>query len=306
MFSYFTYGLRIHSALPLPELVADEAAALGNEADVTIRFGRIEAVPFKTNDRWRHIHAQEEEVYLFWRGVGLFLVRGGCEIIVDPAAGVKGSMLRLFILGTALAILLHQRAHMVVLHASTAAISGQAVAFAGAGGSGKSMMVATLHERGHSLLADDISAVDVRNGNPVALPGFPYLRLWPDSVTSLGRIPEALPRLRPELEKRGCRVTTGFSPGPIPLKYIYVLSQGPKPEIKPLRAHEALIELMPHWYGARFGMELLRALGLSTHFLQCAALVNRTTVCRLEKPDSLSSVPDAIWLVEEHIASDSG
>ncbi len=290
MFSYVAYGLRIHSALPLPELVAGEAAATASEADVIIRFGRIKAVPFETNGTGRHIHAQEEEVYLFWQRIGMFLVRGEREIIIDPAAGVEERVLRLFTLGTTLAMLLHQRGQVVVLHASTAAISGQAVAFAGAAGTGKSITVAALHERGHNLLADDILAVDVRSGNPVALPGFPHLKLWPDAVTSLGRIPEALPRLRPELEKRGYRITTRFARAPVPLKCIYVLNQGPEPKIEPLCSRDALIELMPHWYGARFGVELLQA-------------VNKTTVCRLERPDRLSSLPDVLRLVEEHLAS---
>jgi hypothetical protein len=306
MFSYIAYGLRIHSALPLPELVAAEAVAPGSAADATIRFGRIETVPFETNGAGRHIHAQEQEVCLFWQGIGMFLVRGGCEIIIDPSPGVTEGVLRLFVLGATLAMLLHQRGQAVVLHASAAAISDQAVAFAGAGGMGKSIIAATLHARGHHLLADDILAINVCAGGAVVLPGFPYLKLWPDSVISLGRIPEALPRLRPEVEKRGYRITTGFSRTPIPLKCIYVLNPGPEPKIEPLCSHKSLFGLMPHWYGARFGTELLQALGLTTHFLQCAALANKTTVCRLERPDSLSSIPDVVRLVEEHIASDLG
>jgi hypothetical protein len=240
-------------------------------------------------------------VHLFWKGVGTCLVRDGREIVVDPAPDVEERVLRLFILGTIFAMLLHQRGEVVVLHASVVAISGQAVAFIGAKGAGKSAIAATLHAQGHDLVADDILAIDMRQGCPMALPGFPHLKLWPDSVASLGHVPETLPRLRPELEKRGYRITTGFSPAPVPLKCIYVLNQGPEPRIEPLCPPEALIELMPHWYGARFGTELLQDLGLETHFLQCAALVNRTTVCRLERPDSLSSLPDVVRLVEEHL-----
>jgi hypothetical protein len=303
MFSYVAYSLRIHSALPLPELVTAEVVAPGSKADVTIHFGRIDSVPFETNGAGRHIHAQKEEIYLFWQGVGMFLVRGGNEIVIDPAAGVKEGVLRLFVLGATLAMLLHQRRQAVVLHASAAAISDQAVAFAGAGGMGKSIIAATLHQRGHYLLADDVLALDVRTGNPVALSGFPYLKLWPDSIASLGHTPEALPRLRQEVEKRGYRISTGFSRTPVPLKCIYVLSQSPDRKIEPLRSREALFELMPHWYGARFGAELLQALGLSTHFLQCAALANSTPIYRLTKPDTLSSLPDVVRLVEEHVAA---
>jgi len=304
MFSYVAYGLRIHSALPLPELIADEAATTGSEADVIIRFGKIEAVPFETNGAARHIHAIAGEVYLFWQGIGLFLVRGEREIIINPAPGVEERVLRLFILGTTFAMLLHQRGEVVVLHASVVAISDQAVAFVGAKGAGKSAIAATLHAQGHELVADDILAIDMNQGCSTALPGFPHLKLWPDSVASLGHVPETLPRLRPELEKRGHRITTGFARAPVPLRCIYVLSPGPEPEIEPLRPQEALIELMPHWYGARFGTELLQTLGLSTHFLQCANLASKVPVYRLKRPPSLSALPDVSRLVEEHLASD--
>ena len=299
MFSYVAYGLNIHCVLPLPELVA-----IDGEADVIVHLGKVEGLPAEAHGARRFLRATAEGVYLFWKGVGTCLVRDGREIVVDPAPGVEERVLRLFILGTAFAMLLHQRGEVVVLHASVVAISGQAVAFIGAKGAGKSAIAATLYAQGHDLVADDILAIDMNQGCPMALPGFPHLKLWPDSVASLGHVPETLPRLRPGLEKRGYRITAGFARAPVPLRCIYVLSPGPEPEIEPLRPQEALIELMPHWYGARFGVELLRALGLSTHFLQCVNLVNKSTVCRLKRPPSLSALPKVTRLVEEHLASD--
>ena len=83
-----------------------------------------------------------------------------------------------------------------------------------------------------------------------------------------------------------------------------MLAHGPELGIEPLQPQEALTELMPHWYGARFGMGLLRSLGLSSFFLQCATLANKITVCRLKRPPSLSALPDVAQLVEEHLARD--
>lgn len=300
---YVAYGLKIHSALPLPELIASEAASTEGEADVIIRLGRIEAVPFETNGAARYIHATAEEVYLFWQGIGLFLVRGGREIVVDPAPDVEERVLRLFVLGTTLAMLLHQRGELVVLHASAVGISGQAVAFVGVKHAGKSTMAAILHKQGHDLVADDILAIDPSRSGPMALPGFPHLKLWPDSVNSLGHVPDTLPQLHPKLEKRGYRIANGFSSVAMPLRCIYVLGQGQKPEIEALRPREAWTELMPHWYGARFGTELIRALGPPTHFLQCVDLANKIAVCRLRRPPSLSALPDVVPLVEAHLAS---
>ena len=113
-----------------------------------------------------------------------------------------------------------------------------------------------------------------------------------------------LPQLHPLSEKRARRVTQEFFQKPLPLRCIYVLGQGSEPEIEPLRPQEALTEIMRHWYGARFGMELLRPLGISSFFLQSANLANKVTVCRLKRPFSLPALPDVARLVEEHIARD--
>ncbi len=297
------YGWSIRSALPLPELMAVEAAFTENEADVVIRLGKIATAPFATNGAARRLQATAGGIYLFWQGVGLFLVHGGREMVIDPAPGVTEDTLRLFILSTPLALLLQQRG-LAVLHASTAVIAGQAIAFAGEKGAGKSIMAAALHARGHELLADDILAINMLPECPLALPGFPYLKLWPDAVAALGYAPEMWPRLHPQAEKRGCRLTARFATASVPLKSIYLLKQGQELKIEPLCPREALLELLPHWYGARFGPELLQELGLSTHFLQCATLVNKINVYRLERPDCLAGLADAARLVEAHAAAD--
>ncbi len=299
LYTYRAYGLNIHSALPLPELTPGTGAA-----DVIIRLGKVEGLPPEAKTAYRYIKAAPKGIYLAWDGVGAFLVRAGREIIVEPRPGLKERVLRLFILGTTLAMLLHQRGELAVLHASVVAIDGQAVGFVGAKSAGKSTMAASLHARGHNLLSDDILAVDLSQSRPVALPGFPYFKLWPDSVAALGHVAESLPRLRPELEKRGYHLTDGFSSAPVPLKGIYVLDRGPEAAIEPIHPQQALLELMPHWYGARFGMELLQALGVSTHFLQCAALARDVPIYRFSRPRSLSGLPDVARLLEKQIVGE--
>ena len=229
LYTYVAYGLRIAAALPLPELTTAESGPekCQPEADVVVRFGKVAGCSGRTRGAHRSLCATDTGMLLTWEGVGAFLVRDGCEIIVDPDPGVEEHVLRLFILGTTFAVLLHQRKEVTVLHASVVAIAGQAIAFAGAKGMGKSTMAAALQARGHDLVADDILAVKMQGDQPVALPGFPHLKLWPDSLASLGYGAERLPRLRPEVEKRGYRLNAGFTPMPVPLRCIYLLSSGP-------------------------------------------------------------------------------
>ena len=296
MYSYRAYGLGIQSALPLPELVTEEAAA-----DVHVRIGTVPRPSIETEAEGGYFWATPREAGRFVDGVGAFLVRGGREILVDPAPGVDERVLRLSILGPAFALVLHQRGQFV-LHASAVESAGGAVAFAGGSGWGKSTLAATLHARGYGLVSDDVTAIVLGTEGPVVLPAFPQLKLWPEAATSLGKVPETLPLLHPLFEKRAHRVTRGFWQRPLPLRRIYVLDEGADPTLESLHPHVAALELVRHWYGARFGDSLLRVDGgAGTHFRQCAILANTVPVQRLRRPHPIRAILDLVRLVEDDL-----
>ncbi len=278
--------------MPLPELVSGEAAA-----DVIIALGKVDRLPSEAVGAEGYSEATSEEAYFFWEEVGAFLVRSGREIIVEPAPGVEERVLRLFVLGPVLGVLLHQRGWLV-LHASAVAIEGGAVAFLGGAGWGKSTTAAVLHARGHGILADDVTAVHLDTDRPMVSPGFPRLKLWPEAAVSVGDNPQALPRLHPELEKRARSVTRGFSSASLPLRRIYVLAEGESQRIEPLQPQEALVELVRHSYVSR----LRQAAEAPTHFLQCSSVVKTVPIHRLRRPKYLPALPDLARLVEEDLA----
>lgn len=297
MYTYVAYGLGIHSALPLPELVA--SAAVG--ADVVIQIGKLDGPLPEPPHTGSDFHVTSEGAYFFWEQVGAFLVRDGKEITVEPFPGVEERLIRLPLLGMVLAALLHQRG-LLVLHASTVAINGSAVAFLGKKGWGKSTIAAALHAHGHRVVVDDMLAIDVAaTESPMVHPGFPQLKLWPDVVASLGDDPETLDRLHSQVEKRARSVTAGFSQTPLPLKRIYVLDAGPAREIETLRAHEAFIELVRHSY---FAGSFQAVDAVSSHFRKCVSLTRRVPMGRLKRQGSLSTLPALARLVEEHLARD--
>lgn len=299
--SYTAYGLGIHSPLPLPELVVSEA-----EAEVAVRAGRLELPPSTPTSTGCSFSFAQGKIYLFWEKVGKFLVQDGHEIIMDPIPGIEDSVLRLFLLGPVLGVLLQQRG-LLVLHGSAVAVNGSAVAFIGNKGFGKSTTAAALCSRGHAFVADDIVALEIRDAEgPRVLPGFPQLKLWPEAVASLGDDPEALPPIRPEIEKRARHVTTRFSQSPIPLCCIYVLSGGATLEIDPTQAQATFVELVRHLYVSRFGSSFLQAIGASSLFFQCAALAKRIPLRYLKRPYDLSALSEVAQLVEHDLVELAG
>src|SRR5882724_8544688 len=122
------FGLRIHSEIPLPEAPNTEG-----KSEVTIRFGKVEKPA--GDDTARTYAVYREQIRVFWRGVGTFSIRSGCEVVVDPELGAEAAVLRLYLLGPVLGILLHQRGFLV-LHASVVSIAGAVVGFLGEKGWG--------------------------------------------------------------------------------------------------------------------------------------------------------------------------
>ncbi len=299
MYCYKAYGLGIHSALPLPELVATAEI----ETDVVIQLGKVDLSLPETTSRQGYFHLTAQSACFFWDQIGTFLVQNGKEIIVEPLPGVEERLIRLPLLGTVLAVLLYQRGFLV-LHASAVAINSGVVAFLGGKGQGKSTMAATLYARGHYLMADDVVALDFSDPTrPLVFPGFPQFKLWPEAAASaLGDDPETLPQLTSGYEKRARRAADRFSSRPLPIKYLCVLSQGSALALKPLQPQEAIVQLIANSYVARFGNQLLQGFGASAHLRQCASLIESVPVYCLERPHSLSLLPTVAQLVEEHFA----
>jgi hypothetical protein len=220
-------------------------------------------------------------------------------LTVQRSPGADERVLRLFVLGPSLGVLLHQRG-LLVLHASVAALNGSAVAFLGWKGAGKSTIAAALYARGHSLISDDLLAIDIGGAaEPAALPGFPQLKLWPDTIVSLGGDAADLPTLHPQFDKRAQRAAARFQAAPLPLRRIYVLESGIRLEIEPIAGQAALAQLLCHSYAARF---LGPAGAGAEHLRRCAHVAARVPLYRLRRPDSLDHLDDLIDMIEQEPA----
>jgi hypothetical protein len=296
VYCYTAYGLGIHSTLLLPELVSEP-----RKADVVFRLGKVDAPDLARLDETRSFKATPEEAYYRLEGVGKFRVCGGREVVIEPSPNAEERTVRLCLLGPIVALILHQRGRLV-LHASTVDIAGNAVSFLGGQGWGKSTLAAAFHVRGHVMLADDVTAIQMNSTGAMAVPSYPQLKLWPNSIIALGHTPEELPVLHPDFTKRALRITSGFPVAPSPLKRIYVIASGPRLEVEFLPPQQAFIELIRHAYAARFGNHLLEATGIAKHFKQCARLAQNTSVFLFRRPALLSALDEHVRLLMDDIS----
>jgi hypothetical protein len=303
--------LCLRSPFPLPELLP----GVEGEA-VTIRFGEREgnAAPAPGGlPEGRYTPLSDGTVAVRWRDVGTFRVRDGRDVEVEPAPGASEALIRLFLLGPVLAVLLHRRGR-TVLHAGAVAlppagwVGAGAVAFLGHTGGGKSTLVAAFQRADYRALTDDLVAFRRGGGDgsatggedeayPPIHPGFPQVKITDRAAAALGIGPadlEPLPPLPTRSPRLAYRFPEGFRPDPLPLRRLYLLGKGPEVRIEPVPLGEALVGVIRHAY-------------LSGHlppgesavlFRSVEGLLRRVPVRRLVYPRRMEELANVLRAVE--------
>jgi hypothetical protein len=293
MNSYHAYGLKIDSEIPIPEFVINSF----EHPDLVIRSIPYAETPEDLIPENLYFYSVEGNTLMNIPSIGIFSIRQGCEINVTLEDGVNFDQLHLYLTGNIFAFLLLQRGYFV-LHASAACVDGRAAAFLGMPGAGKSSVVAALYQIGHTILVDDVTAVDL-NLNPArVIPAFPQIKLDVEAAKILGIDPHTLITLDGLEEKRGFRFVERFSETNQPLSKIYILSDQGDQIFHRLPSQDAIVELVRNSYPTRFAQA-----GGADHFLKCVELVNRVPVFRLRRPSTLEGLREFAALVANHIVT---
>jgi hypothetical protein len=279
------YGLDIQSGIELPEFLPSQGGS-----DVTVPLDH-ETAPDCGRQQWS-IAADIAECC--FSGVGRFRISQGSQIRVTAFPGVAPELLRLYVEGMMMAILLHQRGYFV-LHSSMVEIDGRGVAFVGPVGAGKSSLAMAMHALGGRLVADDNAAVRISSGAPCVLPAFPRVKLYPDIAAALGIHPDKLAGLHATQAKKTTLIENGFATAPVPLHRIYALSREPSPTRK-LSRPEAAVELIKHSIPARWGLP-----GTAEQLRECAYFSGLVPIYRIRTFDSPCLLRDVADSIATHL-----
>ncbi|HEU0099802.1 MAG TPA: hypothetical protein VFQ67_13640 [Allosphingosinicella sp.] len=271
---YRLFGLSVASEIPLPELVADPGAGT---ADVEVRVRTIADAP----DAPAGLHVEGAEALLVIPAVGRFLTRAGREMLIEPAPNVSPRNLRLYLLGSAFAAILHQRG-LLPLHANAVVVEGRAIGFMGHPGAGKSTLAAWFHDRGFDVLADDVCVVTGgADKAPLAHPGIPRLRLWREALEAGGRDASAYERSFDDMDKYTVPTDLERALPAVPLSHLYLLEKADgEPSVTRLEGSAAVEAMIANTYRGAY----VRLMGLTRqHLLACAELARTVPVFRARR-----------------------
>lgn len=298
-YEYAVFGRPVRSAVRLPKLRPRERVGeppFGPE--IRVRRADLPAAP-ETLSASVKVYEDPEGVftvyetdggtyYWFYDGVGTLRVRDGREIALSRAPDASEVACRNFLRGPGLRSVLVQRG-AVVLHASAVVVDGQAVAFAGPSGQGKSTAAGACVAAGHDLLTDDVLPSSPSEGATTVPPGYPSLSLDARGADELG------------FDRDGDGVAVGdrFAETPAPLAAVYLLTDGDAVDIERLATQRAVFALMEASYALYTETDWDSQ---HRHLDACGRLAADVDVCRLTRPRSFSKLDDLVAAVEADVA----
>ena len=239
-----------------------------------------------------HVVADRRRAILRLADVGTFAVTNGAEVRVAPVPDPTPGAISMHLHGTVAALLLAQRGRFA-LHASVAEIAGAGVAVAGRQRAGKSTTALSLTQRGHTLVTDDVSPLEL--GDPVTV--HPFSRpvyIHPETAVALAvDVSDA----RPVLEGQTKLALDTEPRDPVPLAAIVVRDprEGQEGiEVAPVAGGQTHWLLSANIYRPRLLVDIWR----SEMFAWAAELARRVPLYVVSRPAAGWSVDEVAGAIE--------
>ena len=294
--TYQAYGLTIQSDVTLPGVDAGHG-----DADVVVRARRL------TSEILGARPAGGQWIYGTYQDKANVLVADGREISVDVQKPIPEGDFVGLVLGELMATLLRQRGLLVIHACAVADAEGNALAFAGESGWGKSTLAEYFCQHGFTLVTDDVIAIDIQDDGAFAIPSYSQIRLREDAAAHL--VEDA--SLLVPIDRNGfkqAREDHALAEAPRPLRAVFLLDPTFADELAVVEMppQEALMRLVAHTRAKTLvhvnAPELLRE-----HLGQCTQLLKTVPVRRLKRRQSLAdlgAIQDlAIETMRQRVAS---
>jgi len=198
----------------------------------------------------------------------------------------------------------------IVVHASSVVLEdGQAIAFTGPSGRGKSTLASAFSREGFQVVSDDCLMLESEGGAVQAFSSYPSLRLWPDSSETLWDAADpASPQIsdmahytnKKQVFLAGAEKQAADSP--LPLSALFLLNEPPEAgqasaiQIRPAGGTAAIMAMVE----ALFALDVVRKDIIQRNFEQAARVAGQTGIYDLTYPRHFNDLPAVVSAVVQH------
>lgn len=270
---YSAFGLNVESEIRLPLL---RSSFPDSQMDLRIRKGNIpDGVRSKARTNYYNSLPGNEIIFKIPE-IAFYWIREN-EIVIEPQAQASPAAIQLYLLGSAMAPLLH-RENALVLHGSAIKVSEDgAILIVGLSGAGKSSLSAAFIEVGYEFLSDDVSVI---RGLSV-YPSYPQMKLWRSTLEVFGWQKKGRQQIFNRMDKFNVNLSKHFVEKALRIKAVYEVTIGEYLGSHRLVGKDAFAIVHNHTYRVEF----LNQIGdRRRHFTLCSNLTNEVPVVRLVRP----------------------
>ena len=226
-------------------------------------------------------------------------ITGGNLIEVDPREDYDPSKLGLYLMGSCMGAILHQR-RVMVLHGSCVTDGQRSILLTGDSGAGKSTLAAEFLRRGWKLITDDVSALYDIDGVPTVQSSYPSQKLWQDALDRYERPESDIHSLyfTDSREKFGVDVSRFFFDGRAPLSMVVrLLPHAPICALEPIEGMTKVDQLMRNTYRAN----MIEQKNLQRHFQRCVTLSTKIPMAVVTRTDGQDCAAKMYELITDYL-----
>ena len=299
LYWYDIYGIRLSSEIQLsfPESESTQSADVSVIAASPEFFRRATqfAVVETNPTRWyKYAQLENGQSYLRWDDLFEFLIDAdGTQIWCGWLGAASLESLQVYLLGHALSFALVKQGYEP-LHATAVVIDGQAIAFLGRSGFGKSSLAAAFLADGHHLLTDDMLLLRYVDQGYEAQTGPRRIKLFPKMARRFLAATAGAAPMNTETEKLVLPLSADSQRyTSAPLRALYMLDSPRKTrrkqgiELIPLTTREAFIALVR----GTFNPLISDSDRLQRQYNQCLSFASQVPARRISYPRVLAMLP---------------
>jgi hypothetical protein len=303
-YSYQVFGLRIESFIELEELqpASETSASFPCIQIVEECIEDQDAFPTPSDESPVVFHATPKAFFFHIQGVGRYLSTPN-KIAVQLDPHFDAGLFKTFLYGSVLSSSLYFNS-LLPLHASAIEIDGNAIAFCGDSGAGKSTTAAIFEDAGYSMITDDVLSLKATDSGCFhCFPGPAVSKLNHDSMELTQRPIEDTEIL---IDKYHLYTRAWTTKDQLPLKAVFAIvsdNDASELEIQPLRGIEKIQTILRYLYRnywiSNFGVE-------DEVNKNAVALATQISVFKIQRPASFPIDPETMLsTIQQYIAEEA-